>query len=144
MGCIQHKDVVMPSNVSMGENRKNSVYLDRNYQFVDKPYIPNEGILYLDLNELYTILKILSRGKFGLVQLAQSKITGQKVVLKVLLNKRSKEIHEEVSILKRLDHPNIIKYLEMFQQRKQTFVVMEYCSRGELIHLLVLFIQKNI
>ena len=133
MGCIQHKDVVMPSNVSMGENRKNSVYLDRNYQFVDKPYIPNEGILYLDLNELYTILKILSRGKFGLVQLAQSKITGQKVVLKVLLNKRSKEIHEEVSILKRLDHPNIIKYLEMFQQRKQTFVVMEYCSRGELI-----------
>jgi serine/threonine protein kinase len=39
-----------------------------------------------------------------------------------------KEIQNEVSILRTLDHPNIIRIVETFTYQKQLFLVMELCS----------------
>ena len=39
---------------------------------------------------------------------------------------------KEIDILKQLDHPNIIKLYEFFQDEKRYFLVTEYCSGGEL------------
>lgn len=41
-------------------------------------------------------------------------------------------IKEEVKILSKLDHPNIVKYYETFDDVKYIYLVMEYCSGGEL------------
>lgn len=43
-----------------------------------------------------------------------------------------KELLMEVSILKSLDHPNIVKLLEMYEDEKYYYLVQEYCSGGEL------------
>ena len=34
--------------------------------------------------------------------------------------------------MKKLDHPNIVKFLETYQDNKYFHLVMEYCSGGEL------------
>lgn len=41
-------------------------------------------------------------------------------------------LQTEISILKSIDHPNIIKIFEIFEEAKRVFVVMEQCKGGEL------------
>ncbi len=38
----------------------------------------------------------------------------------------------EIEMMKRLDHPNILKLCEIFQDGKRYFLVTELCSGGEL------------
>lgn len=38
----------------------------------------------------------------------------------------------EIEILKQLDHPNILKLFEFFQDQKRFFLVTEFCNGGEL------------
>ena len=38
----------------------------------------------------------------------------------------------EIDILKSIDHPNIIKFYEYFEDLDNIYIVMEYCSGGEL------------
>ncbi len=40
----------------------------------------------------------------------------------------------EINILKELDHPNIIKMFETFEDKDHVFLVMEYCHGGELFY----------
>ncbi len=56
-----------------------------------------------------------------------------KVVNKSSLNEeRQKKLINEISILKRLDHPNILKLYEFFQSNRRFFLVTELCNGGEL------------
>lgn len=41
-------------------------------------------------------------------------------------------IEEEVGILTKLDHPNIVKYFETYVDEKYIYLVMEYIGGGEL------------
>jgi calcium-dependent protein kinase len=43
-----------------------------------------------------------------------------------------KTLLEEISILSQLDHPSIIKMFEYFEDEKRYYLIMEYCSGGEL------------
>lgn len=40
---------------------------------------------------------------------------------------------EETEILKHLDHPNIVRVLEIFADFKYYYIVTEYCQGGELL-----------
>lgn len=42
------------------------------------------------------------------------------------------ELRNEISILKQLDHPHIVRAIETFEHRNQIFIVMELCSGGDL------------
>ena len=42
------------------------------------------------------------------------------------------ELANEIEILKKLDHPHIVRPIETFHFRNQIFVVMELCSGGDL------------
>ena len=41
-------------------------------------------------------------------------------------------IKEEVTILTKLDHPNIVQYYETYEDEKNIYLVMEYIGGGEL------------
>lgn len=56
-----------------------------------------------------------------------------KIINKKSLAKEEKErLLGEISILRNLDHPNILKLYEFFQDSKRFFLVTELCSGGEL------------
>lgn len=42
------------------------------------------------------------------------------------------ELKNEIEVLRSLDHPNIVKAYEVYETRRNIFVVMEYCSGGDL------------
>lgn len=46
-------------------------------------------------------------------------------------------LNQELFILKKMDHPNIIKFYETYQDEKDFYFVMEYCSGGELLDRIV-------
>jgi serine/threonine protein kinase len=87
------------------------------------------------LNEYEDILT-LGRGASGFVQLARRKLDKREVVTKYILrskiykdnliqDERYGEVALEVSLLCKLDHPNIIKVLEVFHDRDHIQMVME-------------------
>ena len=62
------------------------------------------------------------------------------------MNKRKLQDHldaikEEVKILTKLDHPNIVKYYETYDDEKYIYLVMEYIGGGELFEKIAE--QKN-
>merc|ERR1712178_454736 len=50
---------------------------------------------------------------------------------------RTEAIRSEVKLMKELDHPNICKLLEVFEQGRDMFFVMEYCEGGEVFARIV-------
>ena len=52
---------------------------------------------------------------------------------KAKLDKDFDLIFEEASILVKMDHPSIVKYYEMYQDKKYIYLVMEYI-RGEALY----------
>lgn len=79
----------------------------------------------------------LGSGAFGEVRKAIHKLTKLERAVKII-NKsaQSQEDQErlinEVEILRKLDHPNIIKIYEFYQDSKFFYIVTELCTGGEL------------
>lgn len=51
---------------------------------------------------------------------------------KYLGEETKKKLLGEIEILKKCDHPNILKLYEFFQDQKRYFMVTELCNGGEL------------
>jgi len=51
---------------------------------------------------------------------------------KRLAEEEKQKLLNEIDILKCLDHPNILKLYEFFQDQKRYFLVTELCNGGEL------------
>ena len=88
----------------------------------------------------YKCIKLLGEGAFGKAYLATVDNEDKKYVIKQIVmdgmtDQEKRDTFNEVSILKRLDHPNIIKFKEVFIQRKpkETLnIVTEYADGGDL------------
>ena len=43
-----------------------------------------------------------------------------------------KSFQEEINVLKKLDHPNILKLYEIYEDSKRFYLITELCKGGEL------------
>ena len=43
----------------------------------------------------------------------------------------------ELEVIMKLDHPNIVRFYETYQDKKYLHIVMEYCSGGELLNRII-------
>lgn len=88
-----------------------------------------------DIAEEYELGLEIGSGTFGKVFMAQHKASGLFRAIKLINKDRIKEYETfttELSILKDLDHPNIVSIIETFETEALCYVVLEYCSGGEL------------
>lgn len=91
----------------------------------------------------YILGKTIGEGTFGKVKLGTHILTGETVAVKILERERIKEIADvervarEIHILKRVQHPHIIQLFEIIETPKQLYLIMEYCSGGELFDHIV-------
>ena len=96
---------------------------------------------YTNLLEIYDIKQKLGKGKFGLVKLGINKETKQKVAVKIM-NKNNMDssdlelVRTEIEILKICQHPYIIKLYDIFENVDYIYIIMEYCSGGDLFSFL--------
>ena len=44
-------------------------------------------------------------------------------------------IEDEIQLLRRLDHPNIVKYKGALKMKNTLYIMLEYCPGGSLKHL---------
>jgi len=80
---------------------------------------------------------VLGSGAFGKVFMTTNKTdVSLKVAIKVLDKEKLHDnidcIMEEVAILNTLDHPNIVKYYETYDDNKYIYLVMEYITGCQL------------
>mmetsp|Transcript_5953 Transcript_5953/g.10696 ORF Transcript_5953/g.10696 Transcript_5953/m.10696 type:complete len:620 (+) Transcript_5953:104-1963(+) len=77
----------------------------------------------------------LGEGGFGSVRKARDKRLDKKVAVKSIRKKGVENIQkllEEMEIMRLLDHPNIVRFHETFQDRRSLHLVLELCEGGEL------------
>lgn len=90
--------------------------------------------------ELYKIGKMLGKGAFGRVNLGLHRLTRRLVAIKAINmefmkdESSKKKMSNEISILKILRHPNVVKLLETFDTDKHHLIVMELCPGGDLLN----------
>lgn len=79
--------------------------------------------------------KTLGVGGFGTVRQATCKATGAVRAIKSMPKTDTSERHFtiEVEVMRTLDHPNIIKLYETFEDHKFYYLVLEICTGGELL-----------
>ena len=83
------------------------------------------------------ILEELGRGSSGVVYKVKHMAEGKDYVVKVidlskLSQKKQNQSMKEVEILKRLNHPHIIKYYDSVIHEKSLHIMTEYASGGDL------------
>ncbi|XP_046329460.2 serine/threonine-protein kinase Nek1-like isoform X2 [Haliotis rufescens] len=85
----------------------------------------------------YTRVRKIGEGAFGKALLVKSKATGGQFVIKEIsigrMNQKERvESRKEVAVLAQLKHPNIVAYRESFEEKGCLFIVMDFCSGGDL------------
>ncbi|KAL0714988.1 hypothetical protein Bca4012_021967 [Brassica carinata] len=85
----------------------------------------------------YELGSKLGSGSFAVVWLAKHRSSGLEVAIKEIDKKKlSPKVRDnllkEISILSTIDHPNIIRFYEAIETGDRIFLVLEYCSGGDL------------
>ena len=89
----------------------------------------------------YEIKEKLGEGAYGCVYKVEQKSTHFLRAVKALKkdNIDYDEFSNEMELLRALDHPNIIKLFDCYQDKRYYYMVEEYCSGGDLFD----YIQKE-
>jgi calcium-dependent protein kinase len=92
---------------------------------------------YGDPMSHFDMIKQLGTGLSGSVHLVRKKSTGQEFALKLLSKEAfNPETYDqfllEVSLLRELDHPHIVRLVEIFETEGNLALLMEYLPGGEL------------
>ena len=104
--------------------------------------LTKEDLLMGDKIDNYEILQVLGEGSFGYVAKAKSRLNHKIYAIKQLNfpdEQKKKEIdliENEVSILKNLEHPLIVKYYKSFKEGNCLYIVMEFMDNGDLGELI--------
>ena len=108
----------------------------------------NKKLFKMEVDE-YTLQEIIEKGVFGEKFLGSKKGITQKYFIKKFENKlgfakvAKKYIEAGISILKDIDHPNIIKLYEKKDKENEFYVIEEYCNGGDLKKFLDYYLKEK-
>ncbi|EPQ25653.1 uncharacterized protein PFL1_06790 [Pseudozyma flocculosa PF-1] len=106
-------------------------------------------LLPVPLSKKYKVLPdVLGQGSFAVVKKVIEKTTGEERALKIIAKKPLKDnnenmLREEIAILGRVEHPNIIKMWDLYETKEGVFIVTDLCRGGELFERLVEKVHYN-
>ncbi|KAK7827708.1 cbl-interacting serine/threonine-protein kinase 23 [Quercus suber] len=86
----------------------------------------------------YELGRTLGEGNFAKVKFARNVDTGENVAIKILdkekilKHKMIAQIKREISTMKLIRHPNVIRMYEVMASRTKIYIVMEFVTGGEL------------
>lgn len=98
---------------------------------------------YQDLIKTYKIDSVrLGKGSFGTVykgtnrQNSKNQLAVKKIDKRYITKEEIDDIHNEVMILGRMDHSNIVNYFETYDDNNNIYLCMELCTGGELVEVI--------
>jgi len=142
MGCGGSKDGANPSAQASGGGTKPKSNMPR--KEIKEGGI-GHAMFILDnagkIQEFYDMeKKKIGEGSYGSVCKAKNKMTGSIRAIKTISKAQMKNIDrfkQEIAIMKMMDHPNIIKLYETFEDHRNIYLVMELCAGGELFDRII-------
>ena len=86
----------------------------------------------------YKVISKLGDGSYGTVYLAVNIITKQNIAMKKINKVKENEIDDmeiknEIEILKKLDHPNIVKIIEFYSTPKAYYIITDFLCLWRII-----------
>ncbi|CAD8127298.1 unnamed protein product [Paramecium sonneborni] len=92
-----------------------------------------------NIRTFYRFGAVLGKGSFGIVKVGYKdgpygeKVYAIKTINKVRVADKTQMIQEEFEILRKMDHPNIVRFYEMYEDDMFIYFVMEHCKGGNLL-----------
>jgi calcium-dependent protein kinase len=90
-----------------------------------------------DVFSFYEILKKLGEGSYGKIYKVKNKDTEEiyamKQMDKIKIQQNLELFKNEIEIMSILNHPNICKLYEVYEDSKFIYLIIEYCEGGELL-----------
>ena len=98
-------------------------------------------MLHKKINDIL-ILELIGKGAFsevynGVIQNQDNRQVAVKVIKKTHAN--LKAIEDEIRIIRKISHPNIVNFINHYSTKNNTYIVTELCSRGTF----KTFLQNN-
>ena len=90
-----------------------------------------------DPNENYKKLNLIGEGNLSQIYRVRNEITDEIKAMKIIKKSEleednEKEIINEINVLRKMDHPNILKIFEFYSNKDYYAMILELCSGGEL------------
>ena len=112
-------------------NNKERVY---DLQFLEKVKLARENLIKIQkvsVNDHYEIIGELGSGSYGAVKKVRHKELKEIRAMKVIL-KKTENSKNEIDIMRKISHPNIVNVFDIYEDSKKYYIVMEICEGGEL------------
>jgi len=102
----------------------------------------NEGSTTSRVEDFYQLGEEIGRGAFSIVRRAKQKKTGDPYAVKIIEKKFVEQqdlmlLAREIEIMKKVDHPNVLRLIEVFETDETIALVMELVTGGELFYKIV-------
>ncbi|XP_037050148.1 serine/threonine-protein kinase SIK2 isoform X2 [Bradysia coprophila] len=96
----------------------------------------------------YDIERTIGKGNFAVVKLARHRITKNEVAIKIIDKSQLdsgnlQKVYREVDIMKRLDHPHIIRLYQVMETKNMLYIVSEYANQGEIFDYIARYGKMN-
>jgi serine/threonine protein kinase len=122
--------------ISLVSKKRTSMFMSYIFEDLSVDIVGNENDEFF---KYYDLKQELGRGNFSTVKLGINKKTGEQFAIKIInkkkfwhLSKSREQILREIEILKRVKHPNIISYIDIFDSDYYVYLVLELAKGGEL------------
>ena len=138
-----NEDTFLKESESSTRSKKSNDYMEESKKlsnYIKEYYMKYNNYPQTNLN-FYRIGKVIGQGGFAKVNLGLNVLTGRVVAIKSFnKNKKTKygdkinmdKILYEINLMKKLNHQNITKILETFEDEQFYFIIMEYINGGNL------------
>ena len=113
-------------------------------QQTDKVGPPPVPLRIVNSNTDTTYMKgtMLGKGGFAYVyevrDCTTNKIFADKIISKDMARKKpsQEKIRREISLHRKMIHPNVVRFVETFEDDSSIHIILEYCSKKSLLHMM--------
>ena len=139
-GNLKEEDYIIKEK-SKTENKSelNRIVSCKNKVTIDTNLLTSGGTN--DPKYIYHKIKLLGQGSFGKVYLVRNKKLNTNFAMKIIEKqshnndpKEEENLMNEINILRKLDHPNILKINDFYSTEKEYIIITEFCPEGELFY----------
>ena len=161
-GDLKHKEMKSLAGVYLKEELSEEVMEDQRILYPFMLIFPNKrriyyltsktdkdkwisaikkSIGYSNILDYYELGESLGKGKYGLVKKAIHKRTQMECAVKIVKKKELslkdlELLKREIEVLKVCQHPNIIKFYDVFENQDYLYIVMEILKGGDFFQYL--------
>ena len=116
---------------TLSKERPSRVY---DLKFLEKVKLARENLIKIQktsVSKYYEIIGELGSGSYGAVKKVKHKELKEIRAMKVIM-KKTENSKNEIDIMRKLNHPNIVNVFDIYEDSKKYYIIMEICEGGEL------------